>query len=187
MRAVLTRRRLNRATLARQLLLERSPQPPVAAIEHLVGLQAQTPQSWYVGLWSRLRGFDPADVGAALQDRSLVRVPLMRSTIHLVGAADALALRPLVDIVIERSTLGVYRRRLDGVDRAELVTVARELVDERPMIASELGRALAVRFPGHDAEALAQGAITVFTMTIIVVNLVVDMLYAVVDPRIAYK
>jgi hypothetical protein len=82
----------------------------------------------------------------------------MRSTIHLVSAGDALALRPLVDVVIERSTLGVYRRRLAGVDRPALVTAARELVHERPRIASELGRALAIRFPGHDAEALAQGA-----------------------------
>lgn len=154
----LTRRQVNRATLARQLLLERSPLDAVAAIEHLVGLQAQTPQSWYVGLWTRLAGFDPVVVGAALEDRSLVRVPLMRSTIHLVSAADALCLRPLVDVVIERSTLGVFGRRLAGVDRNALVTAARRLVDERPMTASELGRALQESFPENDHEALAQGA-----------------------------
>jgi Winged helix DNA-binding domain len=154
----LSRRALARATLARQLLLERSPLPPVAAVEHLVGLQAQTPQSWYSALWTRVAGFDPADVSAALERRELVRVPLMRSTIHLVTAADALALRPLVDVVIERSTLGVFGRRLGDVDRHALATAARELVENRPMIASELGRALAERFPGPDPEALAQGA-----------------------------
>ena len=156
--STLSRRALGRATLARQLLLERSPSAPVAAVQHLVGLQAQTPQSWYGALWSRVAGFDPAHVSAALEQRDLVRVPLMRSTIHLVTAADALALRPLVDVVIERSTMGVFGRRLGDVDRSALVAAARELVEERPMIASELGRALAERFPGPDAEALAQGA-----------------------------
>ena len=154
----LSRRALGRATLARQLLLARSPLPPVAAVEHLVGLQAQTPQSWYVGLWSRLAGFDPDATGAALQQRRLVRIPLMRSTVHLVTAPDALALRPLVDPVIERSTLGNWGRGLAGVDRDALAAAAAELVAGSPMIASELGRALAVRFPGHPPDALAQGA-----------------------------
>jgi hypothetical protein len=155
---VLSRRELGRATLARQLLLERSALDPVAAVAHLAGLQAQTAQSWYGALWTRLAGFDPAVVGAALEQRRLVRVPLMRSTIHLVTAADAVALRPLVDPVIERSTLGNFGRGLAGLDRAALVAAARELVEERPRIASELGRALAERFPGRDPESLAQGA-----------------------------
>jgi hypothetical protein len=154
----LTRRQLNRATLARQLLLERAELDPVPAVAHLAGLQAQTPQTWYVGLWSRLAGFDPAAVSTALEQRALVRVPLMRSTIHLVTAEDALALRPLVDPVIDRSTRGVFGRRLTGVDQAALVAAACELVDAEPLVASELGRALAARFPGHDPEALAQGA-----------------------------
>lgn len=143
---------------ARQLLLQRSELPPLDAIEHLVGLQAQTPQSWYVGLWTRLSGFDPATVGAALTERALVRLPLMRSTIHLVTAADALLLRPLTQTVIERSTLGAFGRHLRGVDRAALVAAARTLVGEQPLIASELGCRLAVQFPGHDPEGLAQGA-----------------------------
>lgn len=70
MARVLTRQELNRATLSRQLLLGRSPLDPVAAVEHLVGLQAQTPQTWYVGLWSRVADLDPVQVGAALQVRS---------------------------------------------------------------------------------------------------------------------
>ena len=154
----LSRRALNRATLARQLLLERSDSDPLAALEQLVGLQAQTPQSWYVGLWTRLADFDPEAIGTALTKRRLVRLPLMRSTIHLVTAADALALRPLTQTPIERSTLGAFGRHLRGVDRAALVAVAGDLVDERPLIASELGRRLAEHFPGHDPEGLAQGA-----------------------------
>jgi hypothetical protein len=153
---VLDRRALGRATLARQLLLERSDRDPVAAVEHLVGLQAQTPQTWYVGLWSRLRAVDPVAVGAALEDRLLVRVPAMRSTIHLLTASDALALRPLVDGVIERSTLGQFGRHLRDLDRAALVAATRELTEQEPRTAAELGRALAERFPGRDPDALAQ-------------------------------
>ena len=155
-RPVLDRRALGRATLARQLLLERSALDPVAAVGHLVGLQAQTPQTWYVGLWSRLRAFDPVALGAALEDRRLVRVPAMRSTIHLLTAADALALRPLVDGVIERSTLGQFGRHLRDLDRTALVAAVRELTEQEPRTAADLGRVLVERFPGRDANALAQ-------------------------------
>ena len=155
---VLGRRSLNRGTLARQLLLDRAALTPLDVIEQLAGLQAQTPQSWYVGLWTRLAGFDPYAVGTALTERALVRLPLMRSTIHLVTAADALAMRPLTQLPIERSTLGVFGRHLRGIDREALVAIARRLVDEQPLIASELGRRLAEHFPGRDPEGLAQGA-----------------------------
>jgi hypothetical protein len=154
----LDRRALNRATLARQLLLERAELPVPAAVEHLVGLQAQTPQTWYVGLWTRLAGFDPVAVGEMLGDRRLVRLPVMRSTIHLLTADDALGIRPLTQAPIERSTMGQFGRYLRGVDRVGLVAAARDALDEGPLIASELGRRLAVVFPGHDPDALAQAA-----------------------------
>jgi Winged helix DNA-binding domain len=156
--ATLDRRALNRATLARQLLLDRSELPVPAAVEHLVGLQAQTSHTWYVGLWSRLAELDPVAVGKLLERRELVRLPLMRSTIHLVTADDALTLRPRTQPPIERSTMGAFGRHLVGVDRELLVAAARELVEERPLAASELGRLLAERFPGRDPAALAQGA-----------------------------
>lgn len=103
---VLGPRAVNRATLARRLLLERADLDPVDAVAHPAGLRSQNPQTRYVGRWSRPAGLDPAAVGAALEDRRLVRVPLVRSTIHLVTAADAPAWRPLVDVVIEQSTTG---------------------------------------------------------------------------------
>src|SRR5690554_1994331 len=78
-------RALNRALLGRQLLLERSTLTPVAAIEHLIGLQSQAPHPPYTGLWSRLVGFDPAVVSAGLLDRSLVRASTMRGTVHLMS------------------------------------------------------------------------------------------------------
>ena len=154
----LTRRALNRATLARQLLLERADLPAIEAVEHLVGLQAQTTNTWYVGLWSRLAGCDPHQVGELLTRRQVVRMALMRSTIHLVSAADAAGLRPLVQPVIERSTAAVYGRRLAGVSRDELVAAARPVLDAKPRTFSELGRELSPSFPGADPEALAMMA-----------------------------
>src|SRR3982751_6190566 len=93
-------RELNRATLARQLLLERSNLGVSAALRQVGGLQAQTTQSWYVGLWSRLAGYSPDATAQLLAEGEIVRIALMRSTIHLVTADDARWLRPLVEPVI---------------------------------------------------------------------------------------
>ena len=90
---VLDLRTLNRATLARQLLLERSCLPAVDAVAHLVGLQAQVPLNPYHALWSRLGGFRPDDLSQAMLDRRAVRIVVMRATIHLVTADDCLVLR----------------------------------------------------------------------------------------------
>src|SRR3954449_11175790 len=81
-------RELNRAVLARQLLLERSPAPLPRALERIGGIQAQYAPSIYLGLWARLRDLDPAAVTRGLERRSLVQATLMRSTIHLVSRAD---------------------------------------------------------------------------------------------------
>ncbi|MYZ39419.1 crosslink repair DNA glycosylase YcaQ family protein, partial [Streptomyces sp. MnatMP-M17] len=86
-------RALNRATLARQLLLDRAGIPVLDAVAHLGGLQAQEPQEPFVGLWSRLRAFDPTVLSDLLAGRSVVRTHLMRRTVHLVTADDALAWR----------------------------------------------------------------------------------------------
>ena len=87
---VLSRRALNRATMQRQLLLDRAPMAPLDAVGHLVGLQAQEPRDPYVALWSRLEGFDPAALGCEIEERRAVRIVLMRATIHLATAADCL-------------------------------------------------------------------------------------------------
>jgi hypothetical protein len=68
---------------------------PVAAVHHVVGLQAQNPDDPYLALWSRLDPFDPHALSRQLEERRVVRIVVMRGTIHLVTADDALALRPL--------------------------------------------------------------------------------------------
>jgi Winged helix DNA-binding domain len=93
---VLSQRRLNRATLARQLLLEPAHLSVVDAVGRIAGLQAQEPASPYIGSWARLAAFDPADLDAAIAARDVVKGTLMRVTLHLVTAADYRAFWPAV-------------------------------------------------------------------------------------------
>jgi Winged helix DNA-binding domain len=151
---ILGRRELNRALLERQFLLRRVGLPVRDAVEHLVGLQAQSVPPTYYGLWSRLEGFDPHELGRMLTDREAVRLTLMRGTVHLVTVRDALLLRPLVQKVIERGHNGAFGRRMGGADLAELERAVREELDGEALHARELGRRLVARGVGKDVEAI---------------------------------
>jgi Winged helix DNA-binding domain len=155
---VITDRELNRALLARQLLLERVSRPPLDVVEHLVGLQAQEPADPYVALWTRLAGFDPESLAAAVASGAAVRLALQRSTIHLVTAADSVALRTVLQPMLERQALGMFRKRLGGVPLTELAAASRSIVAQSPMTFGELGRVLRGRWPDGDENALAQTA-----------------------------
>jgi hypothetical protein len=85
---VLTLRELNRATLARQRLLQRSGRSPMAVIEHLVGMQAQSPQAPYVGIWTRTSNFRRPSLERLLVAGDVLRVTAMRQTLHLVARRD---------------------------------------------------------------------------------------------------
>jgi len=153
---VLTRRALNRASLARQMLLERSAVSVPEAIERLVGLQAQTPHTAYVGLWTRLAGFRPEHLADRIADRSVVRLALMRGTIHMVIARDAWLLRPLVQPVLDRVQASQFGRRLEGIDQADLVALGRTYVEQEPRTFKAIGDHLLERWPGRDRMALEQ-------------------------------
>jgi hypothetical protein len=88
MARVLTLRELNRATLARQLLLERKKLSPLAAIERCAGLQAQWAPSPYIGLWSRVVGFQRSTLERALQRGDALKPTVMRGTLHLITKRD---------------------------------------------------------------------------------------------------
>jgi hypothetical protein len=153
---VLGRRALNRALLERQLLLRRSRLSVTAAIEQLVGLQAQAPNPPYIGLWTRLLDFRPDQLAQLITDRKMVRIALMRGTIHLVTARDCLALRPLVQPVLDRAIYasGSIISELRDVDVGSLVGDARELLEDRPLTNRQLGVALEASWPDHDPSAL---------------------------------
>ena len=159
----LSTRALNRALLERQLLLRRSKMSAQDAIEHLVGMQAQVPTDPYIALWTRLDGFRTDDLAKLIAERRALRMGLMRATVHLVTARDALAMWPVVQSIFERTFLSArgdvgvptFTSRLDGVDLKALVRAGRKIVDESPRSAAELRPLLSKRWPGRDADALA--------------------------------
>ena len=155
----LSLRQLNRALLARQMLLERVERPVGEALEHLAPMQAQVPIDPYVALWSRLRDFDPLVLSAMVERRMAVRGTLHRATLHLATARDFLAWRPLVQSVAERGfrTGSPFGRRLVGLDMDAVLAVAAELIDERPRTKAELRALLAPLWPSYDADAITNG------------------------------
>ncbi|WP_165988471.1 winged helix DNA-binding domain-containing protein [Streptomyces sp. YIM 98790] len=154
----LTLRELNRALLGRQLLLRRSAMTAAQAVEHLVGLQTQVPHNHFTALFSRLAGFDPEDFSRRFAEREFVRIPLLRNTIHTVTADDCVALRPLLQPVMDRPMPGTFARHLGGVDLAAVAERARHLTEEEPRTWAELGAALLPHWPRSDAQALAMAA-----------------------------
>ncbi|WP_116948737.1 winged helix DNA-binding domain-containing protein [Jiangella endophytica] len=157
---VLTRRQLNRATLARQFLLSRADSPVLPVVEHLGGLQAQQPFSPYYQLWSRLRGFVPSQLATLLLDRTVVRLAAQRGTIHLLSAPDALALRPWVQSLYDADlrTNTLHAKALADVDLDAVGASARSLVDAEPRTMAELGALLAPSWPSVEASHLAHAA-----------------------------
>ncbi|MFD1932289.1 winged helix DNA-binding domain-containing protein [Nonomuraea mangrovi] len=141
---MISQRALNRATLARQLLLRRHAMSPTEVIEHLVGLQAQAPFPPYFGLWSRMTSFQPKELAELLVGRQVVRITLMRGTVHLVSARDCLAIRPLIQPMLTRA---LTARRVDGIDHAAVVAAGRALLTERPLSVKAMTPLLAERFP----------------------------------------
>jgi DNA glycosylase AlkZ-like len=151
---VLSPRALNRALLERQLLVRRSTLSPVRAIEHLVGLQAQIPNAPYIGLWTRLEGFDPGPVARLVKTGRAVRGPFLRGTLHLATARDFAAIRPLMQPVLERAMNGNFRKQLAGLNTKAVGAAGAVIIDNQPQNGAELGRLLKKQWPGYDARSL---------------------------------
>lgn len=159
-------RALNRALLARQMLLDRAAMPAARALEHLVGMQAQSPIPPYFGLWTRIKDFRAGELSTLIEQRKAVRLSLMRSTIHLVTVEDALALRPVLQSVQERGfyTGSRHGPALKGVDMPALLKLSRKLVEEKPLTFTGLGKLLEQRFPGRPLDSLGYASRTHFAM-----------------------
>lgn len=135
---VLTRRELNRALLARQLLAERSPAPLPRALERIAGIQAQYAPSMYIGLWSRLRDFDPAALTRALERRTVVQGTLMRVTIHLVSAADWWPLAAAIRDPRRELWLRAHKRDPSAREMAAIARRLRPKLERGPMSRAEV-------------------------------------------------
>lgn len=119
-------------------------------------MQAQVPNSPYVGLWTRLEEFQPNELADLITTRRAVRLGLMRNTIHLVTARDCLAQRSLFDSLFERSLKTThFGRNLVGIDLSAVIAQATVLMKEKPRTFAELAKLLQRRWPDRDASSLA--------------------------------
>jgi hypothetical protein len=149
----LSLRALNRATLARQLLLARERVGAADAVERLGGLQAQEARPPFAALWTRLDGFAPDELRAALEARDVVRGTLMRGTLHLVSAADYRAFRSALQPALAQG-LRALGERARGLDVDAVLAVARRLLQDGPHTFSELRASLLEAFPQVNERAL---------------------------------
>ncbi|MCX4783069.1 winged helix DNA-binding domain-containing protein [Streptomyces sp. NBC_01264] len=156
-RPVLDARSLNRATLARQLLLERDEMSAQDATRHLLGLQAQNVKPPYFQLHARLAGFRPAELAGLMESRQVVRIVTMRSTIHTHTAQDAFILRPLVQPARDRE-INYFRKGLVGVDLDRLAERARVFVEAEPRTMGEIREELLKEWPDADPQSLSVAA-----------------------------
>jgi hypothetical protein len=155
MGTTLNQDQLNRALIERQMLRERADMSALATIEHLFGIQAQEPKSPYIGLWTRLRNFRPNELEDLLTNREAVRMLLMRGTIHLVSARDALGLRPHTQLKLDRELQsGPFAARLRGLDFDEIAEAGRKILDETPQGTADAGRQLQQRWPDREHTVL---------------------------------
>ena len=152
---LLSQRALNRAVLARQLLLERSSLGVVAAIEQVFGLNAQQPNDPYFALASRLSRFERVDLTSAIENRRVVRSALMRATQHLVAAVDYPWLRAVLQPLFSRAQRNAFGQRTSDTHLADVVTDAQRLLAGQVRTRAELGRLLTEHRPGADGNALA--------------------------------
>lgn len=152
----LTDRQLNRATLARQWMLERADVAIPDAVAFLLGLQAQTSAGPYQGLWNRLRGFRHEDLTALILDKSLLRATTMRTTLHLHTATDMRVIRPAMQPVLDRAWTTTFRRRVGDIDPDAVQRRGVELLDAAPLTSGALGKRLAETWPDAEPLGLAQ-------------------------------
>lgn len=153
---VLSQRALNRALLARQMLLGREARRALDVIDFLVGLQAQVPRDPYLALGSRIEGFDPAEVERLILAKQVARSPLLRTTIHLATARDCLAIRPLMEPILRRTMQGAFGKRLAGADLEALAGEGHALLDGEPRTFAQLRTLLRDRWAqSDDGQALS--------------------------------
>ncbi len=150
---ILTLRELNRATLSRQMLLERTDAPPITVIERLAGMQAQLASAPFVGLWTRIHNFQRSHLAAAIEKHDVVKVTLMRATLHLVSAADYRHFRTTFNATLEGAAESITKNRTP-IDADRVLKVAHAFIAEKPRTFAEISAMLTAEMPESDVGAM---------------------------------
>lgn len=136
------------------MLLARATVPVEEAVARLAGMQAQIPRPPYVGLWSRLAGFEREGLSAALHARRVVRATAWRGTLHLLTAGDLLAFRGALQPMLSRGMQSILRNRTESFDMEQLLHEARAFFALQPATFDAARAHLAARFPVADERAM---------------------------------
>ncbi|UQA55993.1 winged helix DNA-binding domain-containing protein [Polyangium aurulentum] len=150
----LSLRALNRATLARQMLLARERATAFDTIERLAGMQAQLARPPFIGLWSRLEGFAREHLTVLLERREVVRVTMMRGTLHLMTARDYVRMRAPMQPMLSEAMRSILRARTDAFDMEGIVAEGRRYFEEEPRTFDELRDHLLALHPGGDERGM---------------------------------
>jgi hypothetical protein len=135
------------------MLLERERVSATEAVERLAGMQAQEPKPPYLGLWTRVDGFEREHLLAALQSREVVRATLMRATLHLMSAGDYARFRPALQPGLT-AAMTVIASRSDGLDLDAVTKAAREHLKGAPRDFNAIRAHLQELFPDVDHRAM---------------------------------
>lgn len=145
---------LNRTTLKRQLLLERSDVGVMAAVERLVGMQAQLASAPYVGLWTRLKDFQRMDLAGLIDAHKIVKATMMRATLHLSTAEDYLKLRATLQAVLAGASASIRESRGVELNIEDVLKVAREYINQEPRTFAEISTMLTEKWPEQDVGSM---------------------------------
>jgi hypothetical protein len=153
--ATITTRGLNRALLARQMLLAREPASVVDAVARLAGMQAQVARPPFVGLWTRTAPFKRGDLLEAIRKKAIVRVTAMRGTLHLMTAADYIAFRGAMQPALTRGYAGIAKARETVIDIERIAADGRTFFAATPAPFEDVRAVLKKKYPAADERALA--------------------------------
>lgn len=156
----MNKRALNRALLARQLLLRREAVSALAAIEQLIALQAQQPRPPFIGLWTRIADFEPKSLLQLIRNRKIVRATMMRATLHLMSARDYLRFRSSIQPALTASMKSIVQKQTSAADVDAIVAAAQECFDQKTQTFSALRARLSKRFPDVDERVMGYVART---------------------------
>lgn len=147
---ILTVRGLNRATLARQMLLAREKIDLSTAIERLGGLQAQLARPPYVGLWTRLQDFQRDGLAQALESRKVLKVTWLRATLHLCTADEYIRFRTTLEPVLTGASEAISKQRGANFDQDKVLKAARKYLQEKPRTFAEISAMLTELIPDQE-------------------------------------